>query len=328
MRGRVKRREFIALAGGAVVWPRMAHAQKSATPVVGFFATSSTPSDRPRVDAFVRRLRELDWVEGRTVAIEYRWLEGPRERLAEVAAELVRRNVDVIVTSGAALVLAAKRETSRIPIIFAIASDPVATGLVATLARPGGNVTGLSYLGPDLAAKRLELSRELVNRLTRLAIVANSDAAGAMLEMREVQAAAGTLGLEAIRLEVRNAEDISPAIGSLQGRAHALYVCADPLVNAKRKDIIALALGARLPTIFGERENIDAGGLMSYGPNVADMFRRAAELVDKVLRGAKPAEIPVEQPTKFELVFNLNTAKALGITIPPTLLARADEVIE
>ena len=280
------------------------------------------------VAAFVQRLRELGWIEGRTVAIEYRWAEGRSERFAEIAAEFVRLKVDVIVTAGTAAVVAAKQATSVIPIVFAAAGDPVGTGLVASLARPGGNVTGLSIQATDLAGKRLELLREVVPGLRRLAIMANVGNPAAVLEMGEVQAAARTLGLEVVTLEIRRAEDIAPAFEALKGRADALYVVGDPLVNTNRVRINTLALAARLPTMYGSREYVEAGGLMSYGANFPDLFRRAADYVDKILRGAKPADIPVEQPTKFDLVINLTTAKALGLDVPPTLLARADEVIE
>jgi len=323
------RRQFITLLGGAAAWPLAAGAQQPGKlPLIGFVGVSTLSASRVRIAAFVQRLRTLGWIEGRTVAIEYREAEGRTERFVEIAAEFVRLRVDVIVTAGAAPVVAAKQATSSIPIIFAVASDPVGTGLVTTLARPGGNVTGLSYQGPDLAAKRLELLREVAPSLRRLAVMANTDAAGAVQEMHEVQAAAPTLGLQVIPLEIREAGDIAPAYAALKGRAQALFVCADPLVNANRPHIVGLALDAQLPTIFGERENVDAGGLMSYGPHLPDLFRRAADYVDKVLRGTKPADIPVEQPTKFELVINLKTAKALGLTIPDKLLALADEVIE
>jgi putative ABC transport system substrate-binding protein len=263
----------------------------------------------------------------KAVAIEYRWAEGHSERFAEIAAELVRLKVDVIVTSGTA-VLAAKQATAVIPIVFAVANDPVGTGVVASLAHPGGNVTGLSIQAPDLAGKRLELLREIVPGLRRVAIMFNVGYPAAVLEMGEIQPTARALGLEATRIEIQRAEDIPPAFDSLKGRADALYVIGDALVNTNRIRILTLALAARLPTVYGLREYVDAGGLMSYGPNFSDLFRRAAELVDKILRGAKPAEIPVEQPTKFDLIINLTTAKALGLDVPPALLARADEVIE
>lgn len=324
----MQRRELIILVGSAAVWPFTAHAQQRAMPVVGLFIPSESSTAKPRVGAFVQRLSELGWIEGRTVAIEYRWAEGRTERFAEIVDEFTRLKVDIIVTAGAAPVAAAKRATSLIPIVFAISSDPVGTGLVSSLARPGGNITGLSYLGPDLAAKRLEIAREAINGLARLAIMADSGAAGAMLEMHEVQTTASKLGLAVVLLEIQRREQITLAFTTLRDSADALYVCSDPLVNANRIHIVTLALDARLPTIFGERENVDAGGLISYGPNVPEMFRRAAGLVDKILRGTKPADIPVEQPTNFELVINTKTANELGLTIPPTLLSRADEVVE
>ena len=276
----------------------------------------------------MQRLRELGWIEGRTVVIEYRWAEGRAERYAEIAAEFVRLKVDVIVTGGNEAVIAAKQATSVIPIVFPVAGDPLGTGLVASLARPGGNVTGLSLQFTDLATKRLELLREVALALRRLAIMANVGASGAVLEMREVQATARTLGLEVVTLEIRRVEDIAPAFEAFKGRADALYVCSDPLVVTNRTRVSTLALGARLPTMHGFREHVEAGGLMSYGANFPDLWRRAGDFVDKILRGAKPADIPVEQPIKFDLVVNLITAKALGLTVPPLLLARADEVIE
>ena len=284
--------------------------------------------DSHRVGAFLQRLHELRWIAGRNVAIEYRWGEGRIEPLAELAAELVRLKVDVIVTSGTRQVVAAKQATSVIPIVFAAVGDPVGTGLVASLARPGGNVTGLSLQATDLAAKRLGLLREVVPGLRRLALMANTDTPAAVVEMREVQATARTLGLEVVTSEIRRPEEIAPAFEALKGRAEALYVCNDPLVTTHRANINTLALGVRLPTMYNVREFVEARGLMSYGPSFLDLYRRTADLVDKILRGAKPAEIPVEQPTKFELVINLKTAKALGLTIPPSLLARADQVIE
>jgi ABC-type uncharacterized transport system substrate-binding protein len=276
----------------------------------------------------VRRLHELGWIEGRTITIEYRWAEGRGERFAEIAAEFVQRKVDVIVTSATEAIVAAKQATSAIPIVFAAAGDPVGTGLVASLARPGGNVTGLSVQQTDVAAKRLELLREIVPGLGRLAILGNVSGPAVVLDMREVQTTAHTLGLEVITLEIRRGEDIVPAFEAVKGRADALYVCIDPLVGTHRIRINTLVLAARLPTMHGSGEYVEAGGLMSYGPNFPDLFRRAADLVDKILRGAKPADIPVEQPRKFDLVINLTTAKALGLEVPPTLLARADEVIE
>jgi putative ABC transport system substrate-binding protein len=284
-------------------------------------------SARYSLAAFLQRLGELGWNDGRTVAIEYRWAEGRSERYAEFAAELVRLKVDVIVTSGIA-VPAAKLATTEIPIVFVIAADPVGSGLVASLARPGGNVTGLSLQAPDLAGKRLELLRQIVPGLRRLAIMGNVGYRASVTEMGDAQAAARTLGLDIATSEIRSAADIEPAFESLRGRADALYVCSDALVNVNQNRIAGLALTARLPTVSGYRDYVQSGGLMSYGPNIPDLCRRAANLVDKILRGAKPADIPVEQPTKFDLFVNLATAKALGITVPRMLLARADELIE
>jgi putative ABC transport system substrate-binding protein len=326
----LKRREFIALLGGAAAtWPLAARAQRPAKlPTIGFLGPNTPSLDRLRVGAFVQRLRELGWIEGRNVAIEYRWAEGRTERLAEFAAEFVRLKVDVIVTSATPPVVAAKQATSVIPIVFAAVGDPVGTGLVTSLARPGGNVTGLSIQATDLAGKRLELLHEVVPGLRRLAIMANAGASPAMLEMAEVQTTARALDLEVVASEIRRPEDIAPAFEAFKGRAEALYVCNDPLVTTNRIRINTLALGMELPTMYNVREFVEAGGLMSYGPNFLDLFRRAADFADKILRGAKPADIPVEQPTKFELAINLKTAKALGLEVPPTLLARADEVIE
>ena len=275
----------------------------------------------------MQRLRELGWIEGRTIAIEYRWAEGRDERFTEIAAELVRLKVAVIVTVGSA-VPAVKQATSVVPIVFAISGDPIGMGLVASLAQPGGNVTGLSSQATDLAGKRVELLREVIPGLRRLAIMANVGYPAAVLDMREVEAATRMLGLEAVTMEIQRAENIAPGLEALKGRADALYVCGDPLVVANRIGINILALGARLPAMYSSREYVEGGGLMSYGPNTADLFRRAAEYVDKILRGAKPGDIPVEQPTKFELAIHLTTAKVLGIQIPPSLLARADEVLE
>jgi putative ABC transport system substrate-binding protein len=324
-----KRRDFITLLGGAAAWPLAARAQQPAKlPTIGFMGAANSSSYGQWVAAFVQRLRELGWIEGRTVAIEVRWAEGHTERLAEIAAEFVRLKVDVIVTHSAVPVLAAKQATSVIPIVFAVAADPLGTGLVASLAHPGGNVTGLSVQWTDIAGKRLELLREVVPGMRRLAIMANVGAPAAILEMGEAQAAARTLGLEAATMEIWRADEIATAFDAHKGRAEALYVCVDPLVSAHRIRIITLAQGARLPTMFAFREFVEAGGLMSYGTNFSDLYRRAADYVDKILHGAKPGDIPVEQPTKFDLIINITTAKALGLEIPPTLLARADEVIE
>jgi putative ABC transport system substrate-binding protein len=326
----MNRREFITLlGGGAVAWPLAARAQQSGKlPTVGFLGSATPSAESQRVTAFVQRLRELGWIENRTVAIEYRWGEGRDERFAEIAAEFVRLKVDLIVAPTTSPAIAAKQATSTIPIVFVGAGDPVATGLVPSLARPGGNVTGLALQSPDTSAKRLELLREVVPNLRRLAIMGNVGNPAPVLEMGEAQAAASKLGLEVIISEIRRAEDIAPVFDALSSRAQALYVAGDPLVNTNRIRVITLALGARLPTMYGIRDYVEAGGLMSYGANIVDQHRRAADYVDKILRGAKPGDLPVEQPTKFDLLINLTTAKALGLTIPESFLLRADEVVE
>jgi putative tryptophan/tyrosine transport system substrate-binding protein len=326
----MKRREFITLLGGAAaMWPLAARGQqREKLPTIGFLGAASASAMKSWLDAFVARLRELGWIEGRTVAIEIRWAEGRRERVAEIAAEFVQLKVDVIVTSATPPTLAAKQATAVIPIVFAAVSDPVGPGLVASLARPGGNVTGVANQTSDTAGKKLELLREAVPGLRRLAIMANVGNPVSVLEMGEVQATARTLGLEVTTSEIRRAEDIAPAFEALKDRADALYLGPDPLMNTNRTRVNILAVGARLPTMQGAREYVEAGGLMSYGPNFPDQFRRVADFVDKILRGTKPADIPVEQPTKFDLVINLTTAKALRLEVPASLLARADEVIE
>jgi putative ABC transport system substrate-binding protein len=281
-----------------------------------------------RAAAFAQRLRELGWVEGRTITIEYRWAEGRNDYLAEIAAEFVRLKVNIIVTGGTPAVMAAKQAMPVVPIVFATVADPVGVGLVTSLARPGGNITGLSTLTVDLAGKRIDLLREAISSLGRLAIMGNVGNPAMALELGELQAAARTLGLQVDALEIRRPQDIASALEAVKGRADALYVCQDLLTLGNRQRINTLALAARLPVMHASREQLEAAGLMSYGPNFMGMYRRAGDYVDKILRGAKPAELPVEQPTKFDLVINLITARALGLTIPPTLLARADEVIE
>jgi putative ABC transport system substrate-binding protein len=325
----VRRRDFITLFGVATAWPLAARAQQAGKmPTIGLLGATTLLVESQRVAAFVQRLRELGWIEGRTVAIEVRWADGRTERFVEIAAEFVRLKVDVIVTQGTASVIAARQATAVVPIVFAGVADPVGTGLVTSLARPGSNVTGLSNQLVDLVGKRIEMLREILPGLRTLAIMANVGNPAPMLEMGEVSSMARTLGLEAATFEIRRAEDIAPAFDALKGRAGALYVCVDPLLNTNRVRINTLAQGARLPTMYGVREYVEAGGLVSYGPSMLNHYRRAADYVDKILRGTKPGDIPVEQPTKFDLVINLTTAKALGLTVPDTLLARADEVIE
>ena len=323
----MRRREFITLLGAATAWPRRTRAQEAGKlPTIGFLGADAA-AFAPWTAAFVARLGELGWIEGKTVAIEYRWSQGRSERYAEIAAEFVSRKVDVIVTVGSAVPIV-RQATVVIPIVFAVGIDPVGSGLVASLAQPGGNVTGLSIQANELAGKRLEFARELVPQLHRLAIMFNVGNAQPVLEMGETQAAARMLGFEVAPLVIQRAEDIAPAFQGLKTRADALYVAVDQLMVANRSSILASALDARMPTIFSTRDFVKAGALMSYGPSYTERFGRAADYVDKILRGANPADLPVEQPTKFELVINVTTAKALGLDVPPPLLARADEVIE
>jgi putative tryptophan/tyrosine transport system substrate-binding protein len=325
----ISKRKFIsALGGAAAIWPFAANAQQAGKlPTIGFLGTTTPSAIAPWITALEQRLRELGWIEGHTVAVEYRWAEGRPERYPEIAAEFVHLNVDVIVTTVPA-VAALKQATSVIPIVFALATDPVGGNLITSLARPGGNVTGLSMQATDLAGKRVELLREAVPHLKRLAVLGNVDIPQVVLEMREVEAASQKLDLQVVPLEIRQVNDIAPVFEALKDRADGLYVCAEPLSVINREQINALALGARQRTIYGIRECVEAGGLVSYGASFSDQFRRAAEVVDKILRGAKPGDIPVEQATKFELIINLKTAKALGLTIPHNLLVLADEVIE
>jgi putative tryptophan/tyrosine transport system substrate-binding protein len=322
----MRRREFIALVGSATAaWPLAARAQDHGkVPTIGYLGPTA---NAPWTAALTDRLRELGWIEGSTIAIEYRYSEGRPERVAEIAAEFVRQQVNVIVTSGDA-VATVKHATATIPIIFAMATDPVGNGLVASLSRPGGNVTGTSVQQAEVAGKRLELLTDAVPHLHRLAIIFDGGYSAAVLESNAALQAARALGLEVTAHEIRSEDDIASAFEALNGRADAVYVTGDTLTFANRTRIITSALAARLPTTHDNRGFVEAGALMSYGPDFADLHRRAAELVDKILRGTKPADIPVEQPTKFDLVINLKTAKALGLTIPHNLLVLADEVIE
>ena len=319
----MRRRKFLTLLGSvAVACPLAARAQQaSKRPTVALVLISAS------VDVFsapfTERLRELGWTAGRTVAIEHHWSEGRPERIAEIAAELVQQKVHVIVTYGAA-VATLKQATTTIPMVV-VANDPVDTGLVASLSRPGGNVTGLSLQAPESAGRRLELLRQLVPSLRRLAILFDASYPAAVLEKEKVQAVARNLGLEVEPHGTRRAEDIAPVFDALKGQADALYVVANYANGAL---IATLALNMRLPTIFEHAIPVRAGGLMSYGPDLAVLFGQAADFVDKILRGAKPGELPIEQPTKFNLAINLKTAEALGLSVPPVLLTTADEVIE
>jgi putative ABC transport system substrate-binding protein len=325
----VKRRDFMGLLGGAgAAWPVRALAQRAGkVATVGFLDVSADSGWSAYFAAFAKRLNEVGWIEGRTITIEHRLAEGRRERYSEIAAEFVRLKVDVIVTGGIA-VPATKQATSTIPIVFAVANDPVGLGLVSSLSRPGGNVTGLSLQAPDLIGKRVELLREALPDLSRMAVMGNVAYPTTATEMSEVRATASRLGVTSTTLELRRPEDIEPAFEALKNGEQALFVCNDGLVNANHARINSLALTARLPTMHAERLYAQSGGLMSYAANYPALFRRAADFVDKILRGTSPRDIPVEQPTKFELVINLKTAKALNLTIPDKLLAIADEVVD
>jgi putative ABC transport system substrate-binding protein len=325
----MRRRAFIGLIGSTVTaWPFVVRAQPTAKlPTIGFLGAGSPSGWTRWTAALLQRLQELGWVDGRTVTIEYRWAEGRSERYADIAAEFVRLKVDVIVSVGSGAIVA-KHVTSTIPIVFTLAADPIGDGMVASLARPAGNVTGLSIQSVDVAGKRLELLREVMPALRRLAILGEAGNLGSALEQSQVKAAAKTIGLEVVPIEIHGAADIAPVFESLTPRAEALYVLSNPLANTNRVRINDLALGARMPTMHGFREYVETGGLMSYGPSTPDLFRRAGDYIDKILRGAKPADLPVEQPTKFELIINLKTANALGLIVPRSLLGRADEVIE
>jgi len=323
---RLKRREFMTFLGCAAVWPRTARAQPGRLRTIGVLGDSASGWS-PWLAVFVHQLREIGWIEGQTIAIEYRWSEGHPENITEIAAEFVRLKVDLIVTFGGA-VTTLRQAMPATPIVFAIAVDPLGAGLVASLSRPGGKVTGLSIQAADTAGKRLELLREVVPGLRRLVIMFNAGYSASVRENEETQAAARTFGFDVALLGIRRAEDIAPGFEAFRSQTDALYIVEDALIYANRTQVVALALEARLPTSFNESGIVRAGGLMSYGPSYPALFRRAAELVDKILRGTTPGDIPVEQPTKFDLVLNLKTAKTLGLTIPPSMLAIADEVIE
>jgi putative ABC transport system substrate-binding protein len=323
----MRRRDFVTLIGGMVASVPFAARAQQKVPVIGFLGTTSPSAWRQPIAAFERRLTELGWIPGETITIDYRWTEGRNEQALAIAEAFVQRKVDIIVAGGNA-VAAAKQATTSIPIVFPVAVDPLGSGFVASLSRPGGNVTGLSMQGGDVAGKRLQMLRETVPRLRRLAIMVNVAYAAAKNELAECQAAARILGLDVILMELRGHEDIATTFNALGGAADALYVVSDALTNTNNDGIASLALRARLPTMFGTPDSIHSGGLMAYGPSLPDLFHRAADYVDKILRGAKPSDIPVEQPTRFILGLNLTTAKALGLAAPPMLLGLADEVIE
>jgi putative ABC transport system substrate-binding protein len=295
---------------------------------IGILAPASASYYLPRVEAFRRRLRELGYVEGKNIIIEYRYAEGKRERWPDLAAELVRLKVDVIVTSGGAIVLAAKKASATIPIVFASAPDPVGTGLVSSLARPGGNITGLSSMALDLDGKRLELLKEAFPKVSQVAFLWGSGP-GNNIPLTDMEAVAKALGLKLLSLEVRSLDDFESAFArAKKERAQALITTVGSLVATQQRQVLDFAAKNRLPAMYPFSEFVEAGGLMSYGPNSTDSWRRAADFVDKILKGTQPAEMPVEQPAKFEFVVNLKTAKQIGMTIPQKVLARADKVIQ
>jgi len=303
--------------------------QPKKIPRIGFLGASSPSAISARIEAFRLGLRELGYVEGKNIVIEYRYAEGKLDRLPGLAAELVRLGVDVIVLAGPASIRPAKEATSTIPIVMANDADPVGSGVVASLARPGGNITGLSNLAPEISGKRLELLKEIVPRLSRLAIVGTSTTSGTAQVLKEMEPAAGVFKVQLQYLDVLSPKDIETVFrAASKGRADAVLVLQGGVFNAQRKQIVDLAVRSRLPAIYHAPEWVEDGGLMSYGVSVTDLYRRAATFVDKILRGAKPADLPVEQPKKFEFIINLKAAKQIDLTIPPNVLARADKVIK
>jgi len=327
----ISRRAFIrTLAGGLLAASLAAEAQAPAkVPRIGFLS-ARPPTDNPYfIESFWQGLRELGYVEGQNIAIEYRFAEGRPERLPALAAELVRLKVDVIVTGGPPAPEAAKQATGTIPVVFAVAADPVAVGLVASLARPGGNITGLASISGEVVGKQLELLKEVAPKISRVAVLQNSSNQAHRHTLRQAEGAARALGVQLHIVEARTPPEIDAAFAAMRSqRVGGVLVLRDPLFLTQRTQIAALAAKNRLPVVYGFREEAEAGGLMAYGASVPLMYRRAAIYVDKILKGAKPGDLPVEQPTKFDLIINLKTAKALGLTIPQSLLARADEVIQ
>jgi putative tryptophan/tyrosine transport system substrate-binding protein len=326
----MKRRQLIALLGWAAAWPLAAGAQQVGKRyIVGIISAGGGDAQAAMASAFRDGLRELGWVEGKNVAFENRNAENRLERLPELAADLVRLKVDVIAADGTLAPLAAKQATTTIPIVMTTAGDPLGSGLVASLSHPGGNVTGMSLMAPDLGAKRLELLKELLPRVSRVAVLWNAANPYSALVFKQTQDGGRTLGIDVLSLDVRGPDDFDGTFEVARRlRPDALITVEDPLTGGHRKRIADFLAGQQLPSLHGIREFVTAGGLISYGANVTDLSRRAADYVDKIFKGAKPADLPVQQPTKFELVINLKAAKALGLTIPPSLLTRADEVIE
>ena len=328
---KMKRKQLFLFVLGAIsitVCSSASAQQERKIPHVGYLTVSSLSSNVDRIDAFRQGMRELGYVEGKNIVIEWRSGDGKVERQSELAAELVRHKMDVIVTSGPTMTRAAKQATATIPIVMAFDSDPVGNGFIASLARPGGNITGLSALSPELSGKQLELLKEIVPRLSRVAVLGTSAEPGNAQTLREIELAAGAFGVKLQYLEIADPRDIEPAFQAAnKERAGAMLVLQTPVFNPKRKQIAELALKNRLPAIYPQSEWVDDRGLMSYGVSFAALYHRAATYVDKILKGARPADLPVEQPTKFEFIVNLEAAKQIGLTIPPNVLARADKVI-
>jgi putative tryptophan/tyrosine transport system substrate-binding protein len=329
----MRRRAFLGVLGGSAVWPLLARAQQRSTPVVGILGFGMTIQTAPGVSAFRQGLRELGYLEGRNVVIEYRWAEGRPERFPALAAELVAQKVDVIFSAGGTLAtLAAMRATSSIPVVFGVVGNPVEEGVVTNLARPNGNATGLSYVFDDLLGKWLELARQVAPGASLVAVLSKTDATSrdAWDNRQKLLTSLGqTLGVQVQVVAAQGPAEFDRAFSEISAKgAGALVVLQTPAFDAERQRIVDLATDRQLPTVYGDRTYVDAGGLVSYGPNLADLHRRAATYVDRILKGAKPSDLPVEQPTKFDLVINLKTAKRLGLAIPPSLLATAFEVIE
>jgi putative ABC transport system substrate-binding protein len=326
----MQRRDFVkAIAGAAAGWPLVVHAQRPAMlRTVGYLGSGTAAVQSKFASAFAQRMRELGWIEGQTLAIQYRWGEGRNDLFDSYANEFVKIGVDAIITSASSPVLAAKRATKTIPIVFAASADPVGSGLVESFNRPGGNITGVSAQSGESPGREIEFLRQLVPGLRSLAIIANAGSPGSMFEMEAAETAGHAIGLGVTTFPLKTSVDVAPAFDQIVGHVDGIYVVPDPLLSTVRAQVIALALRARLPSTFGSRDYADAGGLMSYGANIANSFARAADFVDKILRGARPADLPVEQPAKFEFVITRRTAKDLGVTVPPNLLAIADDVIE
>ena len=323
----MQRRAFISAFGSTLaLWPHAARAQPVKRPIVGFLIPGTRESHGTWVAAFTKRMEELGWTDGRTVTLEYRWAEGHLERYPDITAEFARLGVDVMVSSTGAVVPASLRAAPNTPVVLSTINT--GSSFIASLAHPGGMVTGLSQMGSELGGKRLGLLAEMLPGLRRVAMMGVAGGSITVPEAAVVQAAATARGIEVMPLIVKNGEDIAPAIMTVKGKAEALYVIIDPLISVHQAELNRLALEARLPTLHGLRAYVLSGGLMSYGVDFEDQFRRSANYVDKILRGAKPGDLPVEQPTRFEFVINLKTAQALGLTVPTALLAGADELIE